>query len=204
MRRLLPLLLVPLTACHIERAESGRPAGVTSGADSLARVEQDSILNAEVLAALRNYYARLSSRDWLAFRRSFWPGAIITTRWTPPGERRQRVWVQAIEDYARRAPDGPGRMAVFNQRMIEGRVSGYGDLASAWVTYEARWGVRRESLETHRGVDAFHLYRDGGEWRITSLTFTGEIPGRPLTPSWLTRQPETPGGGGADGGAVTP
>ena len=117
MRRLIPLVLVLAWACEIRRADSGRPPGTPSEADSLAVIEQDSALRTEVVQALRTYYARLSERDWRAVRASFWPSGTITTRWTPPGERQQRVWVQTADEYARRAPDGPGRLAVFSERM---------------------------------------------------------------------------------------
>jgi hypothetical protein len=190
------LCVVCLASCRIEKAPSGRPAGEPTEADSLARVEQDSALQAGVSAALRLYYGRLSDRDWRAFRRSFWPGATIATRWTPPGERRERVWVQTVDEFARRAPQGPGRMAVFGERMLHAHVTGYGDLANAWVIYEGRWGERRDSVRTVRGIDAFTLYRDGGEWRIASLVFTPEVPGRPLEaqPPRRARRPTSAAG----------
>lgn len=169
-----------LAACRIEKAASGRPPGPPTAADSLARVEADSTLRAGVEGALRLYYARFSARDWRAFRRSFSPGATITTRWTPPGERRERVWSQTVEEFVRRAPEGPGRMAVFGERMLHAHVTAYGDLASAWVVYEGRWGETRDSVRVIRGIDAFTLLRDGAEWRITALAFTPEQPGRPL------------------------
>lgn len=56
----------------------------------------------------------------------------------------------------------------------------YGPLADAWVTYRARFGATRDSALTHHGVDAFHLMKLGGEWRIAGLTFTNETPERPL------------------------
>jgi hypothetical protein len=182
MRRLLLLAALPALACRIETAASGRPPGPLTEVDSLARVEQDSALTADVEATLRAYYARFSARDWHAFRQSFWPGGTIATRWTPPGERRERVWVQSVDDFARRAADGPGKMAVFGERMMHAHVTGYGDMAEAWVVYEGRWGRSRDSVRTVRGVDAFHLYRLDGEWRIVALTFTPEQPARPLTP----------------------
>ena len=196
MRRFtVPLaLFAPLlvAACRIETAASGRPPGPPTMADSLARVEADSSLRAGVEGALRLYYARFSDRDWRAFRRSFWPGATITTRWTPPGERGQRVWTQTVEEFVRRAPEGPGRMAVFSERMLHAHVTGYGDLASAWVVYEGRWGTSRDSVRTVRGIDAFTVYRDDGVWRITSLAFTPEQPGRTLeVPQPRTRRTAT-------------
>lgn len=173
-------MLLVLAACRIEKAASGRPPGPPTLVDSLAQVEVDSTLRAGVEASLRLYYARFSARDWRAFRRSFWSGATITTRWTPPGERRSRVWTQSVEEFVRRAPEGPGRMAVFSERMLHAHVTGYGDLANAWVVYEGRWGPTRDSVRTVRGIDAFTLYREGGEWRITAMAFTPEQPGRPL------------------------
>ncbi|MFI5208688.1 MAG: nuclear transport factor 2 family protein [Gemmatimonadales bacterium] len=180
MRRLAILPLVLVLACRIEHSSTGRPAGTTSDADSLLGAEQDSSVRADVEAALRTYYQRLSARDWRAVRASFWAGGTITTRWTPPGERQPRVWVQTADEFVRREPEGPGRMAVFSERMVHSHVTGYGDLADAWVIYEGRSGRTRDSLKTTRGIAAFHLYRDGDEWRIVSLAFTAEQPSRPL------------------------
>jgi hypothetical protein len=183
MRRLIPVLLVVLAACEVRTAASGRPAGAPSEADSLLGAEQDSSVRADVEAVLRTYYQDFSARDWRAVRASFWPGGTITTRWTPPGERQARVWVQTADDFVKRAPEGPGRMAVFSERMVHAHVTGYGDIAEAWVIYEGRWGRTREEVKTTRGIDAFHLYKDGGEWRIVSLTFTTEQASRPLVPA---------------------
>ena len=183
MRRLAILPLVFVLACRIEHANSGRPAGTPSEADSLLGAEQDSSVRADVEAVLRTYYQRFSARDWRAMRASFWSGGTITTRWTPPGERHERVWVQTADEFAKRAPEGPGRMAVFSERMVHAHVTGYGDLAQAWVIYEGRWGRTREEVKTTRGIDAFHLYREGGEWKIVSLTFITEQASRPLVPA---------------------
>jgi len=193
MRRLVVLLAaLPIAACRIEHAATGRPPGPPTAADSLARVEQDSALRTDVEATLRTYYERLSARDWRAVRRSFWPGGTVTTRGTPPGERRERLWIQTADDFARRGPDGPGKMAVFSERMVHAHITGYGDLADAWVVHEGRWGRKRDSVKTVRGADAFHLYRDDGEWRIVSLTLAPEQPGRRLLPP--PRRPATRAG----------
>ncbi len=173
-------LLLVLAACRIETAASGRPPGPPTTADSVARLEEDSTARVQVDAALRTYYRRFSSRDWRAFRQSFWPGAIITTRWTPPGARAPRVEVQALEEFIRRAPEGPGRLAVFSEAPIHLHVRSYGDLADAWVIYRARFGMTRDSVSVFYGVDAFQLLRHDGQWRIVSLAFTQEVAGRPL------------------------
>jgi hypothetical protein len=174
------LALAGVAACRIERTSSGRPAGPPTAADSIRRVEEDSADVAAVTTVLREYYSRLSARDWRALRRSFWPGGTITTIWTPPGERAERVFVQTIDQFIRAAPSGPGRLAVFSEEMVRPRISLYGPLAEAWVVYRARFGATPDSVRIHHGVDAFHLMRHDGEWRIVTLTFTGELPGRPL------------------------
>ncbi len=175
-------LLLVLAGCRIETAASGRPPGPPTPADSLARLEEDPTARVQVDAALRTYYRRFSARDWRAFRQSFWPGAIITTRWTPPGARGggPRVEVQTLDDFIRRAPEGPGRLAVFSEAPIHLHVRGYGDLADAWVVYRARFGMTRDSVAVFHGVDAFQLLRHDGQWRIVSLAFTQEVAGRPL------------------------
>lgn len=177
---LLLLFATLLGACRIERAASGRPPGAATAADSLARAEQDSAAAAEVEAAVRTYYARFTARDWRVFARSFWPGAIITTRWTPPGESAERVFTQTIDEFVARTGEGPDRLAVFSEEIVRANIVTYGVLADAWVVYRARFGMTRDSVATHHGIDAFHLMHDKGEWRIVSLAFTGEVPGRPL------------------------
>lgn len=185
MRIARPLLLVvALSGCgklvRVERAASGRPPGARTVADSLAAVERDSVAAGEVEEAVRAYYRRLSARDWARFRESFWRGATITTRWTPPGEPAERVEVVTAEEFVRRAPAGPGRLAVFAEEPVRIEVTTYGPLATAWVVYRARLGAAGDSVRTHFGVDAIHLMQQRGEWRIAGLTFTNEIPGRPL------------------------
>ena len=186
------LVLLPVGACRLQHAESGRPPGPPTVADSLARIEQDSTLNTDVLAALRNYYARLSAKDWRAIRAAFYPGGTVTTRMTPAGERTPRIAVQSADDFVRRVSEGAARAGNYSVRMLHAHVTGYGDVADAWVISETRMGKGRDSAVT-RGIDAFHLYRDRGLWRITDLTWTGELASRPLVlPPRRARRASTP------------
>jgi hypothetical protein len=143
-------------------------------------VEQDSVAASQVETALRTYYRRFTSRRWTIWRLSFWSGAVITTRWQPPGEPEERVVVQTVEEFVRRAAEGPDRLAVFAEEPVSFDIRVYGPLAQAWVTYRARFGLTRDSVETHHGIDAFQLLKHRDQWRITALTFTTEVPGRPL------------------------
>jgi hypothetical protein len=68
----------------------------------------------------------------------------------------------------------------FSARMLHAHVTGYGDLADAWVLAERRSGKSRDSAQVTRDIDAFHLYRERGGWRITALSSAAEQPRRPL------------------------
>lgn len=176
-RGLFGVVLVAL-GCRLEHADSGRPPGEPTVADSLAGIEQDSSLNAQVMTVLRAYYARVSSRDWRGVRGAFWPGATITSQ----GEPGDRVTTQTVDQFIRHAPEGAAKLPIFSERVMHAHVTGYGNLADAWVVFEIRQGRTRDSLRTTRGIDAFHLYRDGGSWGIASLASAPEQRGRPLTP----------------------
>ncbi|HTT68806.1 MAG TPA: hypothetical protein VMF70_12335 [Gemmatimonadales bacterium] len=168
---------LPVAACRVERAASGRP-GVTP-----ASAAADSVATAEVDAALRLYYARLTSRDWKVLAESFWPRATITTIMRPAGATADSVYPTSIEDLVARATkvgihDCP---ASFSDEIARANVVTYGPLADAWVVYRAHCGVRPDSVAIHYGMDAFHLMKHHGEWRVTGLTFTMETPDQPLS-----------------------
>jgi len=167
-------------ACSIERAPSGRPGGAAAPA-------ADSAVSAEVYAALRLYYARLTARDWKVLAQSFWPHATITAIMGAapgvhgvgrgvPGE----VETISVEEAIRRAAVMRDCPASFVASLTRANVVSYGPLADAWVTYRVTCGVTHDSVTVHYGIDAIHLMRHGGEWRIAGLTFTHELPGIPL------------------------
>lgn len=182
MRRGAPLVLaligaLPVAACRVERAASGRPGGAPAGPAA------DSVASAEVYAALRLYYARLTSRDWRTLGESFWPRATITTIMRPASDSAERVHTIPIEEFVALATmhgirDCP---ASFSDEIARANVVTYGPLADAWVTYRAHCGVTRDSVAIHYGMDAFHLMKLRGEWRVTGLTFTMETPDQPLS-----------------------
>ena len=166
-----------LASCRVERAQSGRlpePGAAATAADSVA--------SAEVYAALRVYYARLTSRDWKVLAESFWPRATITTIMRPAADSADSVHTIAIEDFVALATrhgirDCP---ASFSDEIAHANIVTYGPLADAWVTYRAHCGVRPDSIAIHYGMDAFHLMKHHGEWRVAGLTFTMETPDLPL------------------------
>ena len=163
-------------ACSFERAPAGRPGGAAPPADSA--------VSSDVYAALRLYYARMTARDWKVLAQSFWPRATITAIMGAPGapafDPRARVQTITVEDAIRQATAMKDCPASFAAELIRANVVTYGPLADAWVTYRVTCGVARDSVATHYGIDAIHLMKHAGEWRIAGLTFTHEIPGLPL------------------------
>ena len=170
MRRLPWIVLLTLAACRIERIQPppGRATAVAAPTDT------------EVVAALERYYDRFSRRAWREFRQSFWPTATIATRWQAPGDTAPRVHVQTLDQFLAATRDGPDRLAVFEERMVHHEVRRYGDLATAWVTFRATFGMPDSAPATHYGVDAFVLLQEGRDWRILSLGFTPERAGDSL------------------------
>lgn len=177
------VLALSLAGCRIEVADSGRPPGARTAVDSLAIVELDSARREEVRRVLRAYYRRLSDRDWREFRQRFWDGATISTKGMAPGERAERVVTQTVDAFVRAAPEGPDRLAVFEERPVSMDIHSYGDLAQAWVVYRARFGVSRDSVTVRHGIHAFHLMRQRGVYRIVSVSSVTETPDRPLVPA---------------------
>jgi len=171
--RPLPALLavLALAACRLQRAPAGNPGGGYA-------VEPDSVASAEVSAALRDYYAALSSRDWRRLGAHFLPNATITDLVTTARDTVPRPRTIAIEEFVAQA--GRARAMGFLDEPMHASVVTYGPLADAWVTYRARIRVRRDSTLTRLGIDAFHLLKVGGRWRITGLAFQNELPGRPI------------------------
>jgi hypothetical protein len=170
--RLAALGLVLIASCRIERAASGRPGGGVASADSLAA--------ADVLAALRQYYARTTARQWQLLQQCFWPRASITTVERRSGSGAEEVQTGTIEEVIKRAPRMKTCPVNPSDEIARASVQTYGPLADAWVTYRWRCGVAPDSEMTHYGIDAFHLIRHHGEWRIASLTYTKEVSGQPL------------------------
>ncbi len=166
------LTLLVLVSCRVARAPSGRPGGAAAASDSAA--------SAAVLASLRQYYTRMTARQWGLLQQCFWPRASITTVRQRSSAGAEAVETATIEEAIKRAPHMKTCPIDPSDEIARATVVTYGPLADAWVTYRWRCGVTRDSVMTHYGIDAFHLVQHHGEWRITSLTYTGEVPGQPL------------------------
>jgi len=166
-RVLAGLALVVAGACTLEYAPPGSAPGRA----------YSNLATTLVLTEMRAYYRDFSARDWPAFSDHFWDSATITTVWQPEGEDSLRVWTTTVPAFVAAAPSGPGSREIFEESMLDARITVAEDLAQAWVTYEARFGDPG-AVQEWRGIDAFTLLRHGGRWRITALAFapTGDTP----------------------------
>jgi hypothetical protein len=166
-RTLVPVAVIGavLAACRVEVSPPRERTPSTRGADTTM-----------ILAELRTYYRDFSARNWTAFAGHFWPGADLTTIWQPPGEDSARVVATSVPDFVAQAPRGPGSRAIFEERMLEARITTTGDLAQAWVRYRATFGNPGQVSEWE-GTDAFTLLRHHGQWRIAALAFLASGPG---------------------------
>ena len=171
MRAAVVVLLAGLAACRIERIEPGGGARTAAAPDPA---------DSAIVAALETYYERFSRRAWSEFRTSFWPGALVATRWQAPGTAAPAVELIPIDTFLARTGDGPDRLAVFDERMVRHEIRRYGDLAAVWATFRATFAMAGEAPATHYGIDAFQLLRGGDGWRIVSLAFTTARPGDSL------------------------
>lgn len=161
-------------SCRLERAASGRlPGSRDAAVDSLALIEADSAIRDEVTVVLNSYYRSFSRGDWNGLRQAFWPNAVIT------GPGRDRMVIQSVQQLILQAQAADAGVV---EHPTHTHITGYGDLADAWVVFERRTSRAGGRSDTTAGIDAFHLYRLGGAWRISALTSTPETTERPLRP----------------------
>ncbi len=149
-------------ASKVDRADSGSTRG-TESVDAARR---------EILGELERYYTDFSARDWTAFSAHFWPGAVVTTIWQPPGEPALRVVTITVPDFVARAPNGPGSKPIFEEK-IDGKIELrlHTNLVQAWVPYAVRFGDSAK-VDTWKGYDAITLMRHENRWRIASIGYT--------------------------------
>lgn len=138
-----------------------------------ALIDAIEAAKSEVRTELDSYYRDLSARNWSAFASHFWPGATITTIFTPPGKSAERVFVQTVPEFVALTPQGADSKPVFSERMLNAEIHVQGSLAQAWARYEAEFG-QPDDITRWTGIDAFALMKHLGRWRIVSLTFSPE------------------------------
>ena len=129
-----------------------------------------SMDSAEVRAVVESYYSAFSARNWDAFSEHFWPGATMTTVWTPASEDTERVVATTIPEFVEQAPNGPGSREIFEERPTHVEIRMEHGLAQVWAGYRARFGDPGDVAEWE-GTDAFTLLLHEGEWRIVGIAY---------------------------------
>lgn len=119
---------------------------------------------AAVIAAVQGLFDAMRTRDTVALRAGFTPGAqLVSIRAIPGAPARQQV--SSLSDFVA-AIGRPGEELV--ERMWGPRIEVAGDIASLWAPYDFRIG----SNFSHCGHDAVHLVRTPDGWKIAAITYT--------------------------------
>ncbi len=114
----------------------------------------------------------MRARDTVAMRAAFVPNASMQSL------RRDGVRFEGIEGWLGgigRAPAG----LVLDERLANPVVQVNANLASIWVDY---WFFAGDRF-SHCGVDAIHLVKQDGAWRIFSIVDTRQTEGCPPAPA---------------------
>lgn len=166
MRRFLIIVLGICTfSCTVKKEG---PEDTTSAVPSSDTTQRMAIEN-----LLLQYYTDMTNRDWPRYRDHFWAHGTITTTWQQPGDSTATVDVTTIDDFIKETPNGPDSKPIFEERMNSSEVKIKGNIAEAWVKYEAKFGTK-DSLMQWTGTDVFTLLRHNGTWKIVSLVFESD------------------------------
>lgn len=121
---------------------------------------------------LHSYYKTMSDRNWIEYRGYFIDNAILVTIWAPSGKENE-ILNSTIDEFIEKTPEGPDSQPVFEEKMVSSQIEVQGDLAIAWVNYQAKFGTTEKLMEWE-GKDLFTLIQFEDEWRIVSLTYLSE------------------------------
>jgi hypothetical protein len=92
------------------------------------------------------------------------------------------VRITTVEKFAER--NGPAYAELgFYENVLGLRVERFGNLATAFQTYETRYG--KDGKVEARGVNTYQLVLDNGRWWIASLLFTPETEKQPIPAKYL-------------------
>ena len=142
-------------------ADGGAPVAETMASADHMPSDAD---RAAILATVQSLFDALGERDTDLLTSILHPDILMrSVERSAAGERSASTsTLEGMVD--RLEADGP-RMT---ERMWDPEVRISGDLATVWTPYDFYVG---EDL-SHCGADAFILMRDGGDWQITSLSWT--------------------------------
>ncbi len=125
-----------------------------------------------VLATVQRMFDAMRTRDTVAFREIFEPGArLIGMRTRANGEQ----VLQAIPWERFGAMMAADKRGQWNERAWSPEVRIRGSLATVWGEYDFHFG----ETPSHCGVDAVQLLKTASGWKIVSIADTYETTGCP-------------------------
>lgn len=129
--------------------------------------------NPEIQAFLENYYQTFSDRDWERFESLFTDQAVLTTIWQSESDSVPVLFTNTITQFLEQTGSGPDSQPIFEEHMVDSKITVNNGLASAWVNYEAKFGTSEDLMEW-TGKDLFSLIRHEGRWYIASLSYVSD------------------------------
>ena len=146
--------MLAATALALALALQATPAGAVVPADPAHQA---------VLAPVNAVFEALAARDAAGLDSHFDPAAQLTVVHERP-DGPNRVTHLTWQQFAGGLQPGPETL---EEVMIDPTVAIDGDIAVVW----GRYVFRIDGQLSHCGVDHFNLVRQGGTWKITSLTW---------------------------------
>lgn len=122
---------------------------------------------------LQSYYQVMSDRDWPEYARFFAKEATLTTIWQPEAASSPEIHTNTITEFLAQTGDGPDSQPIFEEKMTRAEIQVKGNLAYAWVNYEAKFGTPDQLMEW-KGLDLFSFIRHQNKWKIAALVFESE------------------------------
>ncbi|NNE26169.1 MAG: nuclear transport factor 2 family protein [Saprospiraceae bacterium] len=129
-----------------------------------------SVDTSELTRLIDSYYKTMSARNWKAYKAYFTNDAVLTTVWQASPESEPILYTNTIDGFLSQTKDGPDSQPIFEETPISTEVEIRGNLARAWVKYEAKFGTE-DSLMKWKGYDLFSFIRHKDQWLIAALTY---------------------------------
>ncbi len=174
-RRITILLLLTLAGCVTTPVADNDPAPVATPPplpEQSESVSAQDRMNARerglILAEVTAYYHDLTARDWDAFARHFWRGAVVTMIWEPDGDSERRVDFISVPDFIAQIDLGQDSTLIFEQTVGTVEVHFDDKVAQVWSRHRVRFG-EPGNVREWTDVDAFTLMKHVGLWKISSM-----------------------------------
>lgn len=127
-----------------------------------------------VIAVVQTLFDAMRTRDTVAIRTAFTPGAQLVSILSAPGAP-ARFQTQPLAAFMASIGRASEELV---ERMWDPRVEIAGDIASLWAPYEFRIGGKF----SHCGHDAVHLIRTSEGWKIAGIAYTVSMTDCPSPP----------------------